>query len=80
MHARSLIGTVAVSTLGSFLLLATPALAQGDRDKPRSERATRSLSGKSSYRPETVAMVGLGASRDLSGTGEHQCAVTVDHP
>lgn len=39
MHARSLIGTVAASTLGSFLLLATPALAQGDRDKPRSDAA-----------------------------------------
>lgn len=37
MRARSLIGTVAVSTLGSILLLATPAAAQKDRDEPRSD-------------------------------------------
>lgn len=37
MPARSLIGTVALSTLGSVLLFATPALAQKDRDEPRSD-------------------------------------------
>ena len=37
MRARSLIGTVVVSTLGSIMILATPASAQRDRDKPRTD-------------------------------------------
>ena len=37
MRARSLIGTLAVSTIGATLLLATPALAQKHNDKPQSD-------------------------------------------